>query len=75
MCGYSQCYRSEIGSYGKETKGMYRVHEFMKVEQVVITDADVEKANKMQDEMTAFLGKCTKNWDCRIGVCRSARAT
>lgn len=24
-CGYSQCYRSEIGSYGKDTKGMYRL--------------------------------------------------
>ena len=35
-CGYSQCYRSEIGSYGKDTKGMYRVHEFMKVEQVIL---------------------------------------
>lgn len=56
-CGYSQCYRSEIGSYGKETKGMYRVHEFMKVEQVVITDNDVEKANKLQDEMTAISGE------------------
>jgi seryl-tRNA synthetase len=57
VCGYSQCYRSEIGSYGKETKGMYRVHEFMKVEQVVITDTDIEKANKLQDEMTAISGE------------------
>lgn len=57
VCGYSQCYRSEIGSYGKDVKGMYRVHEFMKVEQVVITEADVEKANKLQDEMTAVSGE------------------
>lgn len=49
--GFSQCYRSEIGSYGKDTKGMYRVHEFMKVEQVVLCPADIELANKMQDEM------------------------
>ena len=40
VCGISQCYRSEIGSYGKDTKGLYRVHEFMKVEQVVLTKAD-----------------------------------
>ena len=33
LAGYSQCYRSEIGSYGRDVKGMYRVHEFMKVEQ------------------------------------------
>ena len=51
LAGYSQCYRSEIGSYGKDTKGMYRVHEFMKVEQVVIVKADEEEANKLQQEM------------------------
>ncbi|HBP01101.1 MAG: Serine-tRNA ligase [Candidatus Moranbacteria bacterium GW2011_GWE1_49_15] len=54
VCGYSQCYRSEIGSYGKDTKGLYRVHEFMKVEQVVITRADVSEANNLQDEMIAI---------------------
>lgn len=53
FAGFSQCYRSEIGSYGKETKGIYRVHEFMKVEQVVIAPADIESANKLQDEMLA----------------------
>jgi seryl-tRNA synthetase len=57
VCGYSQCYRSEIGSYGKEVKGMYRVHEFMKVEQVVIAEADIEKSNKLQDEMTGISGE------------------
>ncbi len=51
ICGYSQCYRSEIGSYGKDTKGMYRVHEFMKIEQVIIAPADVEATEKLQQEM------------------------
>ena len=51
LCGYSQCYRSEIGSYGKDTKGIYRVHEFMKVEQVVIAPADVKISEKLQEEM------------------------
>lgn len=32
----SPCFRTEIGSYGKDTKGLYRVHEFYKVEQVVL---------------------------------------
>lgn len=54
FAGYSQCYRSEIGSYGKDTKGMYRVHEFMKVEQVVLCPADIELSNKIQDEMVAL---------------------
>lgn len=51
LCGFSQCYRSEIGSYGKDTKGIYRVHEFMKIEQVIISKADIEKANELQEEM------------------------
>lgn len=54
FAGYSQCYRSEIGSYGKDTKGMYRVHEFMKVEQVVLCQADIALANKLQDDMIAI---------------------
>lgn len=51
IVGYSQCYRSEIGSYGKDTKGFYRVHEFMKVEQVVLMAADEEESIKMHDAM------------------------
>jgi len=52
--GFSQCYRSEIGSYGKDTKGMYRVHEFMKVEQVVVSKADFEESTKIQEEMVSI---------------------
>jgi seryl-tRNA synthetase len=54
LSGFSPCYRSEIGSYGKDTKGMYRVHEFFKVEQVVLTSADVDEANRLQEEMVAI---------------------
>ncbi len=54
VCGFSQCYRSEIGSYGKDTKGFYRVHEFMKVEQVVICKADIEESVRLQDEMVGI---------------------
>lgn len=45
VCGISPCYRSEIGSYGKDTKGVYRVKEFMKVEQVVICKADMNEGD------------------------------
>lgn len=38
--GYSPCYRREAGTYGKDTHGLYRVHQFYKVEQVVICEAD-----------------------------------
>ncbi len=57
MSGFSQCYRSEIGSYGKDVKGLFRVHEFMKVEQVVLAEADIDKANKLQEEMIAISGE------------------
>jgi len=50
-CGFSQCYRSEIGSYGKDTKGLYRLHEFMKIEQVVLCKDDVKESNYWLEEM------------------------
>lgn len=42
--GLSACFRTEIGSYGKDTKGLYRVHEFYKVEQVVLCEADEQES-------------------------------
>jgi len=35
--GYSTCFRKEAGSHGKDTKGIFRVHQFNKVEQVAIS--------------------------------------
>ena len=46
VCGVSSCFRGEIGSYGKDTKGVYRVHEFMKVEQVVLCKAEIIEGDK-----------------------------
>ena len=40
----STCYRREAGTYGKDTRGLYRVHQFQKVEQVVIDRADPEQS-------------------------------
>lgn len=40
----SSCYRREAGTYGKDTRGLYRVHQFQKVEQVVIDVADDERS-------------------------------
>jgi len=51
VCGFSPCYRSEIGDYGKDNKGLYRVHEFMKVEQVVVSEASIEVSTALQEEM------------------------
>ncbi len=38
--GYSMCFRKEIGSHGIDTKGLYRTHQFNKVEQIIICKPD-----------------------------------
>jgi seryl-tRNA synthetase len=40
LTAHSPCFRSEAGSYGKDTRGMIRVHQFDKVEMVQIVDPD-----------------------------------
>jgi len=52
--GFSSCYRREIGSYGKDTRGIYRIHEFLKIEQVIFDIASKEKANQWLEELTAI---------------------
>ncbi len=44
LSGITPCFRREVGAYGKDTKGVFRVHQFNKVEQVVLTKPkDAEK--------------------------------
>ncbi|MEZ5965768.1 MAG: serine--tRNA ligase [Planctomycetota bacterium] len=42
----SACFRREAGTYGRDTKGFYRVHQFHKVEQVVIDVADEARSKQ-----------------------------
>ncbi len=42
--GYSPCFRREAGSAGKDVRGLLRVHQFVKVEQYVICEADDEQS-------------------------------
>lgn len=51
--GVSTCFRKEAGSHGKDTWGIFRVHQFEKVEQFVIVEGDLETSKKMQEEMSA----------------------
>ncbi|MCF8058871.1 MAG: serine--tRNA ligase [Bacteriovoracaceae bacterium] len=44
--GYSPCFRREAGSYGRDVRGLIRVHQFMKVEQFVICKNDPEESQK-----------------------------
>jgi seryl-tRNA synthetase len=51
--GLSSCFRREAGAAGKDTYGLYRIHQFDKVEQVVICRNDVEESNKFHAEILA----------------------
>ena len=46
---FSSCYRREAGSHGKDTKGLIRVHEFQKWEQVVLCEASHEVSVKYHE--------------------------
>jgi len=47
----SPCFRKEAGAYGKDTRGLYRLHEFWKVEQVIIAKNNLEEAKKLHEEL------------------------
>jgi seryl-tRNA synthetase len=48
---FSPCFRKEAGSYGKDTRGLYRLHEFWKVEQVMFAKNDLTEAEKLHEEL------------------------
>lgn len=47
----SSCFRREAGTYGKDTHGLYRVHQFQKIEQVVLAPADAALSEQLHDEL------------------------
>ncbi len=49
---FSSCYRREAGSYGKDEKGIYRLHEFAKVEQFILCEADHQESVRWHEELT-----------------------
>ncbi|QES90288.1 serine--tRNA ligase [Rhizosphaericola mali] len=55
MTAYSHCFRREAGSFGKEVRGLNRVHEFEKVEIIQIVHPD--KSYDVLDEMVAHVEK------------------
>ena len=48
---WSPCFRREAGTYGKDTKGIMRVHQFEKVEQYIICRADHEESVRWHEEL------------------------
>jgi seryl-tRNA synthetase len=49
---YSPCFRREAGSHGRDEKGVFRVHEFVKYEQVVLCEASHEESVRLHEEIT-----------------------
>jgi seryl-tRNA synthetase len=49
--GYCPCFRKEAGTYGKDTRGVFRVHQFNKVEQYVISKADHEDSVRWHEQL------------------------
>jgi seryl-tRNA synthetase len=49
----SPCFRREAGTYGKDTQGLYRIHQFDKVEQVIVCRNDVEESKRWHQEILA----------------------
>jgi seryl-tRNA synthetase len=50
---FSPCFRREAGSYGKDTRGVYRLHQFNKVEQVIICCNDMNNSFTLLEELLA----------------------
>lgn len=48
--GFSSCFRQEVGSHGRDTRGIFRVHQFEKIEQFCITEPS-DKSWEMLEEM------------------------
>lgn len=53
LAAASLCFRSEVGSGGRDVHGLYRVHQFAKVEQVVLCEASAETSEQLLQEITA----------------------
>ena len=58
MVGVSQCFRREVGSHGQSDLGIWRVHQFTKIEQIII--AKPEDSWALHEEL---LQNCTDLWD------------
>src|SRR5947209_9932387 len=51
VVGFCPCFRKEAGTYGKDTRGVFRIHQFNKVEQYVIAKADHEESLRWHEQL------------------------
>ena len=54
MMAITPCFRSEAGSWGKDVRGMKRVHQFTKLEMDVVMEPDLEKAKAMHEYLLSL---------------------
>ena len=54
FAGISHCFRTEAGAHGKATRGIYRVHQFTKIEMFGFTDPDVTASDAIHAEIVAI---------------------
>jgi seryl-tRNA synthetase len=53
VAGMTPCFRREAGAAGRDTRGLYRVHQFQKVEQVVVCENDPDVVAALHNELLA----------------------
>lgn len=51
FAGLSHCFRTEAGAHGRKTRGIYRVHQFTKVEMFAFTGPDLEQSNAVHADI------------------------
>ncbi len=56
FASFSPCFRREAGSHSKDVKGLVRVHEFFKLEQVILCEASHEEVTSNVEELLQNLG-------------------
>ena len=60
IIAFSPCFRREAGAHGKDVKGIIRVHEFFKLEQVILCEANHETSVKLHEEITVHVENLLK---------------
>lgn len=68
--GFSSCYRTEAGSYGKDVRGIMRVHEFRKVEMVIFCEP--EESDKWHEKLLAIEEEVWKSLEIPYQVVKMA---
>lgn len=71
FCGYSPCFRREAGSYGKDVRGLNRLHQFDKVEIVQITPPEI--SYQVLEEMVEYVASLLQKLEMKfrvVALCR-----